>query len=133
MRKYKFRYKLLLTNVLVMGAVITTFLVSFLLYSLDIRSQKNVENREQILQRNSSSVESSLDMLDSIALQLSTNNYIIEVLKKLEDDYEENYFKSEVTETQKIHEFMWSYILKPNVASRVCIYNEHGDFVYRCV
>ena len=106
MRKYKFRYKLLLTNVLVMGAVITTFLVSFLLYSLDIRSQKNVENREQILQRNSSSVESSLDMLDSIALQLSTNNYIIEVLKKLEDDNEENYFKSEVTETQKIHEFM---------------------------
>lgn len=130
MRKYKFRYKLLLTNVLVMGAVITTFLVSFLLYSLDIRSQKNVENREQILQRNCSSVESSLDMLDSIALQLSTNNYIIEVLKKLEDDNEENYFKSEVTETQKIHEFMWSYILKPNVASRVCIYNEHGDFVY---
>lgn len=130
MRKYKFQFKLLLTNVLVIGVIITAFLVSFFLYYMDIRSQKDVENRERILQRNCSSIENSLDMLDSIALQLSANNYISEVLKNLDDENGENYFQSEVIETQRIHEFMWSYILKPNVASRVCIYNDQGDFVY---
>ncbi|MBU9729106.1 sensor histidine kinase [Diplocloster modestus] len=130
MRKYKFRFKLLLTNVCVIGAVITVFLVSFLWYYLDIRSDQNAEEMERTIQKVSSGMETSIEMLDSIALQLSTNNYIVGVLKDLDVQNPDNYFQSEVVETKRIHEFMWSYILKTDVASRVCIYNRYGDFVY---
>ncbi|MFV0466146.1 MAG: sensor histidine kinase [Lachnospiraceae bacterium] len=130
MKKYKFRNRLLLTNTLLIGGVITTFCIFFLFYFIGIQSNKSRAEQHSDNVTVSENVKNSIDLLDSISLQLSANNYIIDAFYALANDDTENYFENEVIEKNNIHRIMWSYILKADMASRVCIYNKEGDFVH---
>lgn len=130
MKKYKFRFQILLMNISVISFIVIAFLVVFLIYYSDGQAGRRDEELENAVENINKNISSTLEMLDSIALQLSTNNYIVGVFKELPNQDAANYFKSEVAETKTIHEFMWSYILKQNTATRVCVYNDNGDFVY---
>ncbi len=76
----------------------------------------------------STQIESSLYMVDSIALQLSANSYISQNLEILRAEHSSDksvdlFFMSEV------NAFIWSYIIRTDIASRICIYDDLGDFI----
>ena len=74
--------------------------------------------------------DSAFVSLDDIALQLSTNSYITETMRTLlEDDTSGDIFEEDLRLARYLQSFIWSYIIRSDVATRICIYNRNGDFL----
>lgn len=129
-RKHKTGLRSRLTQGHIFILLIATFIFSSAFFWYYIISQTETEQRqlETVADTASAQIENSIFMLDSIAVQLSTNSYIAQALDTIQemnmnDDDADLFFLNE------IDSFIWSYIVRTDVASRICIYDDTGTFI----
>lgn len=130
MKERKFGLKIFIYNLIMISLIVGSLFSAFIWYYIKDEGEKVENELLEIMKRGMGNVEDSIDMLDTIALQLSTNPNVIQTMKNIDDNRLNNYFQEYPTEEAKIYELLWSYILNPENVSRVSIYNEYGDYIY---
>ncbi len=130
MKEKRFGLRLYLYNLIIVSLLVGSLFTLFLWYYIQNANRETEQQMTEWLEVGVSSIEDSIEMLDTIALQLSTNPNIIATMKSISLTEEGNYFDSHLTESMVIYELFWSYILNPDNVSRVSAYNVAGDYIY---
>ncbi len=130
MKEKRFGLKLYLYNLIIVSLLVGGLFSLFLWYYVRNAEHETEQQVTELLEVGMGSIEDTIEMLDTIALQLSTNPNIISTMKEIPFSEEGNYFDSHLMEAATIYELFWSYILNPDNVSRVSAYNESGDYIY---
>lgn len=129
-KENRFGLKLYFYNLMIMSLLVGSLFSLFLWYYVRNAERETEQQVTELLDVGVGSIEDTIEMLDTIALQLSTNPNIIATMKSISMDEEGNYFDSNLIDSTVIYELFWSYILNPDNVSRVSAYNAAGDFIY---
>ncbi len=124
--------ELYLYNLIIVTLLVGSLFAAFVFYYMKSNETKIDQQLTDVLETSVGNIEDSIEMLDTIALQLSTNQNIISTMKNIAQSESEsgNYFEYNLVESTVIYELFWSYILKPDYVSRVSLYNQYGDYIY---
>lgn len=129
-KRNSLKRKLLRTSVGVTAVLMLVVFGTFFQYYMHFQ-KKILDEQVRILSENVvERVNSAFSSLDDISLQLSTNSYIVQTMQQLMGDSStDNVFEDDLRMTQYLQSFIWSYIIRGDVATRICIYNQNGDFL----
>ena len=99
-------------------------------YIVDVSERTSLANQSQLLQKTSSQVESYLDELYKIGVQVSSDVRIINMFSDLQNDTgPENYFEYSIMDSIDIGSILASYNAPGYPVWRVSAYNQYGDYV----
>lgn len=131
MKKYRFRRKIIVMNILVI--IVLIMILSFCAYFYLVRI--SINNFRQQLSIETASIESQIDntmgMADEMALQLAVNDYIINTFQKIPNVlHKSNYFIENPTVDANVKKFLLSYMLKTNLIGRVCLFDNNKNFIF---
>lgn len=130
MKRNSLSSKLLRTSIVVTAILILIVFSMFFQYYMKIQKTIQDEQMRMLSENVTARADSAFVSLDDIALQLSTNSYITETMRTLlEDDTSGDIFEEDLRLARYLQSFIWSYIIRSDVATRICIYNRNGDFL----
>lgn len=129
---HKFHFK---TKIILAQNIIILFVVIIL---GSVYYQKVMATMSESMQEDfkivSDSVIDQLDnhfyVIDKTAVQIAANPDIVDVFRKLARSSEINYFQQEPLVNAEVVGLLNSYNFKKDGVKRICLYNQHHDFVY---
>ncbi len=126
--KTGFRSQLTKGYLLILFVAVLLCSGAFFIYYLNSQTQTEQRQIETMSDTASAQIENSIYMLESIALQLSTNSYIAQNLDIIRTN---NTSEGDVDLVflNEVNSFIWSYIVRTDVASRICIFDDSGTFI----
>lgn len=130
-RLLSFKEKIMLANILVFTVILCLLSLGFSLYWYKVESEKNLSNLRTVAQAKASVINDKLYTMDRIALQLASNETIIDLFSTLPpsgSDY--NYFLQNPFANVDLSTFTASFVLKKDSLSRLCIFNDSNDFFF---
>lgn len=129
MRKTGSQFKMIFYQVLVILLImlaITSFFYQYLFITLSEQSAKDFDT---IIAKSAGQYEKLLYDMDRTALQIAANPSIVKAFQKVDKSVEENYFIREPAISAEIVRLLNSYNFKMDSFARICLYNDHKDFV----
>ena len=130
MKKKHFGLRFYLYNVFLLSLIIGGLFALFFWYYIEDQEDKIEDRLKDVIDYAEGNVEDSIKMLDTVALQLSTNPELVETMKSIHTNEMGNFFETYPMRAADIYELLWSYILNSENVSRVSAYNSAGDFIY---
>ena len=67
-------------------------------------------------------IEASINSLYTIALQVSLNPDVIDIMKQAENDSYDKFFENNIIEAERVNEILWSFILDQENISGISIF-----------
>lgn len=127
-KKKSFGMRLFLYNIIIISIVLAIILGTFGVYYVKIHRDNNTKEIQLSMDRSKTTINGILDELDSASLQISLNPSVISTLEEGVKE-EDNYFETNVLESSRLCETLWSYIMNPDKISIVSVYTGHGDIL----
>lgn len=129
MKKLKYQTKFVLYHTCVMLIIILGLVSYFYRKVVREMKEKDLGDFQIITEKTVTQLESLYYNMDRTALQIAANPEIVMQFKKLPQDTSNNYFHEHPVETGDVRKFLESYNFKNDAHARICLYNEHNDFV----
>lgn len=124
-----FSTKIFLANILIIIISMCSILAYFYNF-LKVKEETQFTKALQTLNiKLSEQIDTLIDNMDKIALQIASNPYIATVFNEIPQDSTINTFSEDHFLRFKIRDFVNSYNFKNDLATRICLYDEYNNFI----
>ena len=130
MKRKNFSERLATYNILIISVILFVVFGIFLLYYITAQKNDQMNSMKNILEQSETTIEASINSLDTIALQVSLNPDVIDIMKQAENDSYDKFFENNIIEAERVNEILWSFILDQENISGISIFDKKGSFVY---
>lgn len=130
MKRKSFSERLAVYNILIISIILLMLFGIFLRYYIAVQQNDQINNLKNILEQSEAAIESSINVLDTIALQVSLNPDIINIMEEADNYPDNSYFEKNVIKAERVSEVLWTFILNQENVSGISIYDENGSFIY---
>ncbi|MFI3207542.1 MAG: histidine kinase [Eubacteriales bacterium] len=124
-----FGARVYMSNLLIVLIGIGIVFVCFTVYNVSILHENTQIEMQTKAESTLREIEGRINMLDTIAIQISSSPIIIDSMKAVVEN-EGNDFVYDIQTAYDIYENLWSYIIDSDSANSVSIYNNSGDYIY---
>lgn len=130
MKKRKFTTRLIFYNLLLFSVIMLAVVGVF--YFWVVRDSKNRarDDFSAMAQRTAGQFDNLVYNMDKMALQIAANPNIVSWFGAIPDDTGGRYFIENPLTANRIVQLLNSYNFKRDGNTRICLYNDNGDFVY---
>lgn len=124
-----FSTKLCLANLFII--VISIFATSsyFYYFLKEKEEQQFTQTLTTLTTKLGEQTDTLIDNMDKISLQIASTPYITNHFTNIPPTKELNYFSEDHFLRSEMRDFLNSYTFKNNIATRICLYDQHGNFV----
>lgn len=128
MRKNEFGLKLYIYNLSIVICIILGFLLIFIwgYHSQQVRETET--NLNNIVEIKKDALYDTLELMDIVALQLSTNPDVIDMMQVAREE-PNNYFETYIVDASHMYELLWSYAINSQKISAIQLFNNQGDYI----
>ncbi len=125
----KFHYKLFISFSIFVFIILTVSGTLFYLYTVSI-IEKNIEdNQKQTTQKLQEQLDAMLAEMDSISLAVNSSEYIMEVLRNIPQDPENNYFDKNPRINSAVKSALFSYMALKPIKGRITLLSREYDYI----
>ncbi|MFI3212149.1 MAG: histidine kinase [Eubacteriales bacterium] len=124
------RKKILISNTVFVAVLCLAFFVTFVAYYTKVNNEKLENNLEYVVETQINMFEQIIDMGRNISYSIRFTPEIIEIFRELNDGNPQNYFIQEPVLGYRLYDYTMFYLNQQDFISRICFYNEYGDFTY---
>lgn len=130
MNKHKFTTKLICYNLLLFSVILLAVVGVF--YFWVVRDSKNRARDDfaAMAQRTAGQFDNLVYNMDKMALQIAANPNIVAWFGAIPEGTQGRYFIENPLTANRIVQLLNSYNFKRDGNTRICLYNDNGDFVY---
>lgn len=130
LNRHKFTTKLIFYNLLLFSAILLVVVGVF--YFWVVRDSKNRARDDfgAMAQRTAGQFDNLVYNMDKMALQIAANPNIVSWFGAIPTDTQGRYFIENPLIANSIVQLLNSYNFKRDGNTRICLYNDNGDFVY---
>ena len=93
MKRKNFSERLATYNILIISVILFVVFGIFLLYYITAQKNDQMNSMKNILEQSETTIEASINSLDTIALQVSLNPDVIDIMKQAEYDSYDKFSK----------------------------------------
>ncbi|MGL5676938.1 MAG: sensor histidine kinase [Cellulosilyticaceae bacterium] len=124
-----FSTKLCLANLLII--VISVFATSSYFYHFlkQKEEQQFTQTLTTLTTKLSEQTDTLIDNMDKISLQIASTPYITNHFTNIPHTKDLNHFSEDHFLRSEMRDFLNSYTFKNNIATRICLYDQYGNFV----
>lgn len=130
MRHRKFTTKLFLYNLLLFFSIMLVVIAAFYFWVVRDTERRTQEDFGTLTEKAASQFDNVVYNMDKMALQIAANPNIVSWFAKIPKEWGENYFVENPLVSAEIVKLLNSFNFKKDGNSRICLYNDYGDFVY---
>ena len=94
MKRKNFSERLATYNILIISVILFVVFGIFLLYYITAQKNDQMNSMKNILEQSETTIEASINSLDTIALQVSLNPDVIDIMKQAENDSYDKFFEN---------------------------------------
>ncbi len=133
MKRRKFTTKLLCYNVALVFAIMLAAITAFYFWVVRDTEKRAIEDFETVTEKAALQFDNLVYNMDKTALQIAANPNIVSWFEKIPEEQSENYFeKNPLIESEAV-KLLNSFNFKKDGNTRICLYNDYGDFVYSAI
>ena len=130
LKKHKFTTKLIRYNLLLFSVILLAVVGVFYFWVVRDSKDRAREDFASMAQRTAGQFDNLVYNMDKMALQVAANPNIVSWFGAIPADTEGRYFIENPLTANRIVQLLNSYNFKRDGNTRICLYNDNGDFVY---
>lgn len=130
LRKRRFSTKLILYNLLLFAVILLVVVGVFYFWVLQDSKNRTRNDFAAMAQRTAGQFDNLVYNMDKMALQIAANPNIVSWFGAIPQNTNGRYFIENPLIANRIVQLLNSYNFKRDGNSRICLYNDNGDFVY---
>lgn len=130
MKSKKFTAKMIRYNLILFSSILLVALVAFYFWVMRDTQRRAVEDFETLTEKAASQFDNLIYNMDKTALQIAANPNVVDWFGRIPREAGENYFEANPLVESDVVQLLNSFNFKKDGNSRICLYNNFGDFVY---
>lgn len=130
MKKSTFTAKLMGYNLILFVSILLVAVLTFYFWVVRDTEARAKEDFETLAEKTASQFDNLVYNMDRTALQIAANPNIVSWFGKIPKEGQDNYFISNPLLAADVVQLLNSYNFKKDGNTRICLYNDFGDFVY---
>ena len=129
LKRLGFHYKLFFSFSIFTFIILIVSGIAFYFYTLSIIEKNVADNQKQTTQKLQEQLNSLLYEMDRITIAVNSSNYIMDVLKNIPDDHEDNFFDKNPRISDAVKDTLYSYISLKPLRGRLSLISREFDYV----
>lgn len=130
MKKRTFTTKLIGYNLILFVSILLVAVLTFYFWVVRDTETRAQEDFGTLTEKTASQFDNLVYNMDKTALQIAANPNIVSWFGKIPKEGQDNYFISNPLLSADVVQLLNSYNFKKDGNTRICLYNDFGDFVY---
>ena len=130
MKSKKFTAKLIRYNLILFSSIMLVALGAFYFWVMRDTQHRSIEDFETLTEKAASQFDNLIYNMDKTALQIAANPNVVDWFGKIPREAGKNYFESNPLIESDVVQLLNSFNFKKDGNTRICLYNNYGDFVY---
>lgn len=128
LKRLKFQYKLFIPFSVLLFLIFAISGIIFYSYTVSIIEKNVADNQKQTIQKIQEQFDELLSEMDRITIAVNSSEYIMDLLKNIPDDPENNYFDKNIRTNDAVKNILFSFISPRKITGRISLITKNYDY-----
>lgn len=128
LKRLKFQYKLFIPFSVLIFLIFAISGIIFYSYTVSVIEKNVADNQKQTIQKIQEQFDGLLSEMDRITIAVNSSEYIMDLLKNIPYDTENNYFDKNIRTNDAVKNILFSFISPRKITGRISLITKNYDY-----